>query len=107
MKISVLNIKDMTEPGTALSGILRAYASIKIGPLSLHQVRLNKQPGGKWSVSPPQREYMSAANRLILSPLAEWPAEWEGPILQAVKQAFMDKTSLFSLEEDKNNNHGG
>lgn len=95
IKVIVIKTTDMVQPGCTMPGVLRAYASIQIGPLTLHQVRLNKRPGGKWDVSPPQREYVSAGGKLILTPLAEWPAGWDEPILEAVKTSYDALQGLF------------
>ena len=81
MKISVLKIEDM---GT---GNLRAYATVQIGPLIIHRIRLVKMPIQKAYVAPPQFEYF-ANGRVNYTPVVTWPEEWKTPIFEAVWAAY-------------------
>ena len=87
MKVEVLEIYDMTAPESKSSGNLRAYASVKIGPLIIHKLKLIKQPGQKAYVSPPQFEYF-ANGRVNYTPVLKWPEEWHQSIFDAVWGAY-------------------
>ena len=87
MKVTILEIKDVTEPGCKTPGNLRAYATIQIGPLVVYRVKLIKQPGQKAYVAPPQFEYF-ANGRVNFTPVLKWPDEWKQPIFDAVWEAY-------------------
>ena len=88
MKVEVTEIHDMNGvPGIKTQGCLRAYATIKIGPLIISKVKLIKQPGQKAYVSPPQLEYY-ANGRISYVPVVKWPPEWQEQIFTAVHDAY-------------------
>lgn len=87
MKVEVLEIYDMTAPESKSSGNLRAYASVKIGPLVIYKLKLIKQPGQKPYVSPPQFEWF-ANGRVNYTPVVKWPEEWHQSIFEAVWGAY-------------------
>ena len=87
MNVSVLEIKDMNAPESKSAGSLRAYATIKIGPLVIYRVKLVKQPGQRAYVSPPQFEYF-ANGRVNYTPVLKWPDEWKAPIFDAIWTAY-------------------
>lgn len=88
MTITVLDIRDMTAPGSKTTGSLRAYATIQVGPLIIFKCRLIKQPGQKAYVCPPQQEWMHPSGRMQYTPLVKWPEAWKQPILTAVWDAY-------------------
>lgn len=92
MKVNVLEIHDMNMPDAKTTGNLRAYASIQIGPLIIHKVKLIKQPGQKAYVTPPQLEYF-ANNRINYIPVVKWPIEWQQSIFDAVWNAYCTQTN--------------
>ena len=87
MKVEVLEIHNMNVPNAKRLGNLRAYASIKIGPLTIHRVKLMKEPGKKAYVLPPQFESYFEGG-IHYSFAAEWPEHWTPFIFDAVWAAY-------------------
>ena len=88
MKVEVTEIHDMNgAPGAKTQGCLKAYATIKIGPLTISKVKLIKQPGQRAYVSPPQFEYY-ANGRVNYIPIVRWPQDWHDQIFAAVYAAY-------------------
>lgn len=71
-------------------GNLRCFASVKIGPLVLHKVRLiDTQDGRAPWVSPPQETYEDKqTGETRYKPLAEIPREWKQPLTDCVVAAW-------------------
>ncbi len=87
MKVTVTHIEDMVMPGASGKGNLRAYASIQIGPLVIHKVKLVKQPGQKPYVTPPQFEFFRDGH-VQYQPIVKWPQDWHQQIFDAVWSAY-------------------
>ncbi len=87
MTVKILHIEDMCVPGAKGKGNLRAYASIQIGPLVIHRVKLIKQPGQKPYVTPPQFEFFRDGH-VNYTPIVKWPQGWHQQIFDAVWGAY-------------------
>lgn len=90
-RIEVVGLKTLP------SGNLKAFASIKIGPLTLHDFRIVQQPGQRAYVSVPQRSYQDTTSKTKYSPACEMPPEWKDAITSAVLQAWQ---ATPGMEED-------
>ena len=66
------------------AGSLRAYASVKIGPLTVHDFRVIEQSGQAAWVSVPQKAWNTPQGERKFSPLLELPPDWKRPLTDAV-----------------------
>ena len=73
-------------------GNLRAFASIKIGPLVIHDFRIIQQSGQRAYVAAPQIEYEQFGKRKF-KPLLGYPDEWRDAINSAVLAAWEKEQS--------------
>ena len=80
------------------AGNLRCFASVKIGPLTVHKFRLIQQAGQSAWVSPPQEDWTDAQGTKRWKSLLEIPDKWKEPLTRAVIAAY---------EEAKRNQEGG
>ena len=87
MKVEVVEIHEMNMPGAKTQGCLRAYATIKLGELTINKVKLIKQPGQKPYITAPQFEYY-ANGRVNYIPIVRWPQDWHDQIFAAVHDAY-------------------
>ena len=103
MKVEVTEIQEMNADGARTTGCLKAYATIKIGPLLISKVKLIKQPGQKAYVSPPQLEYYSRG-RVNYIPIVKWPLDWHEQIFNAVLDAYnvQQETKKITLQIKEN-----
>jgi DNA-binding cell septation regulator SpoVG len=83
-RVEVTNIRAV--PGG--TGNLRAYASVKIGPLVIHDCRLIQQNGQRAWVSPPQSSWKTSSGETKYKPLIEWPDHWKDAIRDAVLAGY-------------------
>lgn len=84
-KVLVINIK----PVNGGSGSLRAFASIQVGPLIIHDCRLIRQDGQRAWVSPPQTQWTPReGEKPRYKALVEWPDHWKDAITEAVSEAY-------------------
>lgn len=74
------------------SGNLKAFVSIRIGPLTMHDWRIIQQPNQRAYVSPPQVEFQGADGRKRFKPLLECP-QWKDEIQNAVLAAWENELS--------------
>lgn len=81
MKVHIENIRPVK------NGNLKAFVSIRIGPLLMHDWRVIQQPNQRAYVSPPQAEFTGADGRKRFKPLLECPPEWKDEIQIAVLAA--------------------
>ncbi len=78
------------------AGSLQAYASVRIGPLVLHDFRVIQQGIGTpaeqeaW-VSVPQKAWNTPQGERKFSPLLEMPREWKQPLTNAVISAWLEE----------------
>jgi len=79
----VLNLRLLENAGS-----LRAYASVKIGPLTVHDFRVIEQSGQAAWVSVPQKSWNTPGGERRFSPLLELPPDWKGPLSDAVIAAW-------------------
>ena len=73
------------------AGSLRAYVSVKIGPLVVHDFRVIKQPEQDAWVSVPQKSWNTPQGERKFSPLLELPPDWKQPLTNAVIAAWQDE----------------
>ena len=69
------------------AGNLRAFVTLKIGPLEIKDFRIVQQDGQRAYVSPPQAEY-SRDGKKQFNPLLKYPPEWKEQIETAVFAAW-------------------
>lgn len=72
-------------------GALKAYVSVKIGPLTIHDFRVIKQADQDAWISVPQKSWNTPQGERKFSPLLELPAEWKQPLADAVIAAWRDE----------------
>jgi DNA-binding cell septation regulator SpoVG len=72
------------------AGSLRAYASVKIGPLTVHDFRIIKQADQDAWVSVPQKSWNTPEGERRFSPLLELPPDWKRPLSDAVIAAWQE-----------------
>ncbi len=82
MKAHVINIK------TIPAGNLKAFVSVRVGPLIMHDWRIIQQSGQRAYVSPPQAEYVDAAGKKRFKPLLDCPKEWRDEIDKTILAAW-------------------
>ncbi len=70
------------------AGALKAYVSVKIGPLTIHDFRVIKQADQDAWVSVPQKSWNTPQGERKFSPLLELPPDWKGPLSDAVIAAW-------------------
>lgn len=81
-KVSVVALRKLSQ------GNLKAFVSVKVGPLTVHDFRVIQQPGQRAYVSVPQRSYQDAEGKTKYSPALEMPEVWKTAIQAAVLDAF-------------------
>lgn len=72
------------------AGSLRAYATVRIGPLLVHDFRIIQQAGQAVWVSVPQKVWNTPQGERKFSPLLELPADWKQPLADAVIAAWRE-----------------
>jgi DNA-binding cell septation regulator SpoVG len=70
------------------AGALRAYVSIRIGPLTIHDFRVIKQANQDPWVSVPQKSWNTPQGERKFSPLLDLPPEWKPGLTTAVIEAW-------------------
>ncbi len=73
------------------AGALKAYVSVKVGPLTIHDFRIIEQPGPDAWVSVPQKAWTTAQGERKYSPLLDLPKEWKAALTNAVIAAWQDE----------------
>ena len=76
------------------AGSLKAYVSVKIGQLVVHDFRVIEQAGQAPWVSVPQKTWNTPTGERRFSPLLELPREWKGPLAAAVLAAWEAASGL-------------
>ena len=71
-------------------GPLRAFITLKIGPLVIYRARYIRQDGQKGYVAPPQEVLVGEDGGRKYLPTLKWPDEWKQPILDAVMAAVAE-----------------
>ena len=66
LNVEVLAIKPLTNTGN-----LRAFVSVRVGEITIHNCRIVQQPGQRPWVSLPQREYSTPDGQRKFAPLVE------------------------------------
>lgn len=84
MKIPVVAVEEIRKMDR---GNLKAFVTVRIGPLTVRDFRIVQQPGQRAYVSAPQAEYEMNGQRRY-KPLLEYPQEWKEAIQSAVLQAW-------------------
>lgn len=87
MDVEVIDIHELNVGDAKSAGSLKAYVTIRIGPLTIYRIKLIEQPGQKAYVSPPQLEYY-AQGRVTYVPVVRWPQDWHERIFTAVMTAY-------------------
>ena len=77
-KIRVVALRTLPD------GNVRAFVSVKIGPIVLHGFKVVQQPGQRAYVSLPQVEYNDASGKRRFSPLLELPDTWKNALQVAI-----------------------
>jgi len=72
------------------AGTLRAFASIQVGKLIMHDFRVVQQDGQRAYVQPPQAEYSRDGKRQF-KPLLSYPPEWKEQIEAAIIEAWKNE----------------
>jgi DNA-binding cell septation regulator SpoVG len=72
------------------AGSLRAYASVKIGPLTVHDFRVIQQAEKEPWVSVPQKAWNTPQGERRFAPLLELPTEWKQPLANTVLAAWLE-----------------
>lgn len=81
-RVEVLSVRAIEK------GNLKGFATVKIGPLTLHDFRIIQQPLQRAYVSPPQFEYLDSENRRKFKPVAQYPETWRQAISEAILAAW-------------------
>lgn len=84
-RIEVVSLRPITGAGN-----LRAFASIKVGPIVINDVRLIQQPGQKAWSSPPQSEWQDNSGQTRYKKQVEWPPSWGDAVTEALTQTLDD-----------------
>ena len=82
-RVEILAIKPLTKPGN-----LKAFVSIRVGELIVHDLRVVQQSGQAAWVSPPQREYTDQQGQRKFYPVVEFAGKLKEGITQAVLSAW-------------------
>lgn len=80
-KVEVVNYRPFTGQGS-----LKGFAEIKVGPLTIRDVRLIQVAGKEAFVAPPQKEYVNREGEKKYIKLVDWPDEWADDIRNAIIQ---------------------
>lgn len=78
MKAHVVNITNLK------AGNLKAFVSVRVGPLIMHDWRIIQQDGQRAYVSPPQAEYVDAEGRKRFRKVLDCPEDWLAEIRKTV-----------------------
>ncbi len=80
-KVEVVNYRPFTGQGS-----LKGFAEIKVGPLTIRDIRLIQVAGKEAFVAPPQKEYVNREGEKKYIKLVDWPDEWADDIRNAIIQ---------------------
>jgi DNA-binding cell septation regulator SpoVG len=81
----VLGIKPLTNAGS-----LRAYVSLKVGGLIIHEVRIVQQEGKKAFIAPPTTTWTAPDGTRKYHPILEFPDKWKTPLTEVIIAAWAD-----------------
>jgi DNA-binding cell septation regulator SpoVG len=81
----VIGIKPLTN-----AGALRAYATIKVGGLIIHDVRIVQEEGKEAWICSPQVSWTAPDGTRKYKPILEFPDKWKSPLRDVVIAAWLD-----------------
>jgi hypothetical protein len=85
MKVEIISIKHC-ESGL---GNVKAFATIKIGPLIINDFKVVQQPGYRSYVASPQTSYVNKhTGKIVYKNLLVYPDDWKEQINTAVMGAY-------------------
>lgn len=75
------------------SGNTKAFVSVQIGSLTIHDFRIVQQPNQRAYVAAPQTEYLTADNEKRFKPMLSYPDSWKEAIEKRVLAAYDEAIS--------------